>query len=107
MRTERKRRTLNCGFCMMLRHAASTSMFRSFFSVFGKLEPLHITIELPPSFVFRTNPPFGPTVSSAPSEICWRSDSRVSLGHESPLLSAFAFAAATARAAGDACGPCA
>lgn len=83
--TTQARHTLNCGFCMMLRHAVSTSMLRSFFSVLGKLEPLHMTIEFVPSLSFRTNPPFGPTVSSAPSLIWASSASLVIFGHASPV----------------------
>ena len=69
---------------MMLRHAVSTSMLRSFFSVLGKLDPLHITIECVPSLIFRTKPPFGPTVSSAPSFIDASNASRVIFGQASP-----------------------
>ena len=71
---------------MMLRHAVSTSILRSFFSVFGKLDPLHMTIEFVPSLIFRTKPPFGPTESSTPCLICASRASFVIFGHASPPL---------------------
>ena len=75
----------------MLRHAVRTSIFRSFFSVLGKLEPLHITTEFDPSPILRTKPPLGPTVSSGP---CWPvtfaiRTSFVRRGQASPLASPF------------------
>lgn len=69
----------------MERHAARTSTFRSFFSVFGKLEPLHMTTEPFPSLIFRTKPPFGPTESSAWLLICAISASVVIRPQFSPV----------------------